>query len=199
MERINDDLKEVRGMAFLGRDLYVNANNSKAMYRLHGDGEGNLRKPALLFATEGGVGHGRNDLAVGPDEKIYSIHGDSVEAPKDAKDYSLGDEESRTEKSPGEGRLIRFDPATGKVETLARGLRNPYGIAFNADGEMFTYDADAEFDMGTPWYRPTRVDQLTVGSDFGWRSVTGKWPPYYPDHPDNAPAASTSAKDRRPP
>jgi hypothetical protein len=37
VERINDDLKEVRGMAFFGRDLYVNANNSKAMYRLRGD------------------------------------------------------------------------------------------------------------------------------------------------------------------
>ena len=51
---------------------------------------------------------------------------------------------------------------------------------------MFTYDADAEFDMGAPWYRPTRVDHLVVGSDFGWRAVTGTWPPYYPDHPGNA-------------
>jgi hypothetical protein len=90
------------------------------------------------------------------------------------------------EDSPRSGHLIRFDPLTREIETLAVGLRNPYGIAFNPDGEMFTYDADAEFDMGTPWYRPTRVVHLTTGSDFGWRSVTGRWPPYYPDHPDNA-------------
>jgi putative heme-binding domain-containing protein len=54
---------------------------------------------------------------------------------------------------------------------------------------MFTYDADAEFDMGAPWYRPTRVDHITAGADFGWRGVTGSWPPYFPDHADNAPPA----------
>ena len=187
VERINDDLKEVRGMVFLGRDLYVNANNSKGMYRLRGDLAGNLDKPELLFATAGGIGHGRNDLAVGPDGKIYSIHGDDVQTLKTATDYTLGFRESRPEHSPGQGHLIRLDPTNGKTETLVTGLRNPFGIAFNPAGDMFTYDADAEFDMGTPWYRPTRVNHLTLGSDFGWRGVTGQWPPYFPDHPDNAP------------
>jgi hypothetical protein len=28
---------------------------------------------------------------------------------------------------------------------------------------------------------------LTPGSDYGWRGVTKSWPPYYPDHTDNAP------------
>jgi putative heme-binding domain-containing protein len=186
VERINDDLKEVRGMVFLGGDLYANANNSKGLYRLNGDSQGNLAKPELMFATSGGVGHGRNDLALGPDGKIYSIHGDDVEVLKTSRDYTRGPGNSRPENSPAVGHLIRFDPATRHAETLVTGLRNPYGIAFNADGEMFSYDADAEFDMGSPWYRPTRVNHLTIGSDFGWRRVTGQWPPHYPDHPDNA-------------
>jgi len=29
--------------------------------------------------------------------------------------------------------------------------------AFNRHGDLFTYDADMEWDMNTPWYRPTRV------------------------------------------
>ena len=58
-------------------------------------------------------------------------------------------------------------------------------MALNPEGDWFTYDADAEFDMGSPWYRPTRVVQLLSGADYGWRAVTGKWPPYFPDHPDN--------------
>jgi putative heme-binding domain-containing protein len=189
VELINDDLKEVRGMAFLGRDLYASANNSKAVFRLRGDSAGNLGKPELLFATEGGVGHGRNDLAVGPDGKIYAIHGDDIRTLDTAKDYTPQGRPLLGEKSARAGHLIRYDPATGQIETLANGLRNPYGIAFNTDGELFTYDADAEFDMGTPWYRPTRVVHLTAGTDFGWRSVTGQWPPYYADHPDNAPPA----------
>ena len=35
--------------------------------------------------------------------------------------------------------------------------------------------------MGSPWYRPTRVCHVTSGSEFGWRSGTGKWPTYFPD------------------
>ena len=71
---------------------------------------------------------------------------------------------------------------------LSAGLRNPFGVDFHHHGEVFTYDADAEYDMGAPWYRPTRVNHLVVGADYGWRGVTKQWPPYYPDHPDNAPA-----------
>jgi putative heme-binding domain-containing protein len=46
---------------------------------------------------------------------------------------------------------------------------------------MFVYDADMEWDMGMPWYRPTRVNHATSGSELGWRSGTGKWPSYYID------------------
>ena len=37
--------------------------------------------------------------------------------------------------------------------------------------------------MGTvmPWYRPTRVNHATSGSELGWRSGTAKWPAAYPD------------------
>ena len=48
--------------------------------------------------------------------------------------------------------------------------------------------------MGTPWYRPTKVKHLTSGADFGWRAVTGSWPPYYPDHPDNTKPHLQSAR-----
>ncbi len=95
VERINDDLKEVRGMVFLGSDLFANANNSRGLYRLRGDGKGNFAKPELLLATEGGVGHGRNSLTVGPDGKIYSIHGDDVRLLKSAQDWTRGRGESR--------------------------------------------------------------------------------------------------------
>jgi putative heme-binding domain-containing protein len=32
-----------------------------------------------------------------------------------------------------------------------------------------------------PWYRPTRVCHVVSGSDYGWRSGSGKWPTYYED------------------
>ncbi len=46
---------------------------------------------------------------------------------------------------------------------------------------MFTYDADMEWDAGQPWYRPTRINHVIIGGEYGWRWGTGKWPPYYED------------------
>ena len=184
-EWINRDLKECRGLTFRGEELFANANNSKGLYRLRPDGDG-FGDPELIFASSGGVGHGRNDLAVGPDRMLYTIHGDAVDLPSEAIDHTSPYREAAKGLDTREGHLLRINPDNLSVEILAAGLRNPYGIDFNLHGDCFTYDADAEHDMGAPWYRPTRMLHLTTGGDFGWRGVTGSWPAYYPDHPDNA-------------
>lgn len=82
--------------------------------------------------------------------------------------------------APG-GWIAQTDPEGKTWEIFSIGYRNPYDMAFNADGELFAYDADMEWDMGMPWYRPTRVVHATSGSEFGWRSGSGKWPTYYLD------------------
>jgi putative heme-binding domain-containing protein len=188
VETINDDLLECRGLLYAYDSLYVNANNSKGLFRLRDtDTDGKFEDVRLLRHFPGSVGHGRNDLALGPDGLIYSIHGDAVDLPtSEITDRTSPFRESRRGRATKEGHLIRTDRDGKQWELVAAGLRNPFGIAFHPDGELFTYDADAEFDMGTPWYRPTRIVQLVTGADYGWRGVTGKWPPYFPDHPDNA-------------
>ena len=191
VESINTLLKEPRGLLFVGKDLYVNANNSKTLFRLRDtNGDDQFDETVRIYYSGGSVGHGRNDLALGPDGFVYSIHGDSVDLPRDVVDHtSPFRKHSRGQKSK-EGHVIRFHPGQEKpkIELFLSGLRNPYGIAFNADGEAFTYDADAEFDMGSPWYRPTRIRHLVRGVDYGWRGVTHQWPPYYCDHPFNPPS-----------
>ena len=188
VELIDTGLQECRGLLFAHDSLYANANNSKGFYRLqdtnHDDQYNEVR---LLHHFPGGVGHGRNDLALGPDGMIYSIHGDSVDVPTDFTDKTSPFRENRRGVQMHEGHVIRTDRDGKTWELLTAGLRNPFGIDFNSDGEMFTYDADDEFDMGAPWYRPTRVQHLVSGGDFGWRGLTGDWPPYFPDHADNAP------------
>ncbi len=32
-----------------------------------------------------------------------------------------------------------------------------------------------------PWYRPTRVNHVISGAEFGWRNGSAKWPDYYSD------------------
>lgn len=82
--------------------------------------------------------------------------------------------------APG-GWICKIDPEGKTWDVFSSGYRNQFDFAFNADGEMFAYDADMEWDFGSPWYRPTRVVHATSGSEFGWRSGTGKWPSYYID------------------
>ena len=67
------------------------------------------------------------------------------------------------------------------MERFAGGFRNAYDFAFTSHGELFTYDADMEWDIGAPWYRPTRVNHVPSGAEFGWRSGWAKWPEYYVD------------------
>lgn len=82
--------------------------------------------------------------------------------------------------APG-GWICKVDPDGTTWEVVSMGYRNQFDFDFNADGEIFAYDADMEWDFGSPWYRPTRVVHATSGSEFGWRSGTGKWPAYYID------------------
>jgi putative heme-binding domain-containing protein len=82
--------------------------------------------------------------------------------------------------APG-GYVVSTDPKGERWELWTGGYRNPYDMAFNADGELFVYDADMEWDFGMPWYRPTRVNHAASGSDLGWRSGSGKWSAAFPD------------------
>src|SRR4029078_3648106 len=58
--------------------------------------------------------------------------------------------------APG-GCIYRTDPDGKRWELLTNGFRNEVDAAYNHEGELFSYDADMEWDMNTPWYRPTRV------------------------------------------
>ena len=188
-EVINQELLECRGLLFAHGALYANANNSKAIYRLQDlDADGSLERVEKLREYSGGVGHGRNDLVLGPDGWIWAIHGDSVDAPAagTSRDITSPLRDSRRGPVRQEGYVVRISPDGSQSEVVCTGLRNPFGIDFNAAGDAFTYDADNEFDMGTPWYRPTRIWQLSAGLDFGWRVAQGQWPPYFPDRADNS-------------
>lgn len=197
-ESLDDTLLEPRGLAFRGTDLFVNANNAHSLLRLRDtDGDGRFDDRAVIKKTPGGVGHGRNNLAFGPDGRLYSIHGNDVRLPEDfdaAQDMRVpcmaldrlrpcawdGFLFDRSATLPA-GHLVRTDVTGARWEVVAAGFRNPYGIAFNEDGEAFTFDADNEGDLGAPWYRPTRINHVVEGGDYGWRQGTAMRPDWYPD------------------
>ena len=196
VEVINDTLLECRGLLYANGALYVNANNSKIFCRLRdSDGDGVFDQTDELLRTEGGVGHGRNHVKLGPDGMLYLAHGNNVVAPANAApDSPLRNfKDDRLIPCPWDpqmfdgdvklpaGHILRGDPDGKKWTLFAGGLRNELDVAWNEDGEMFTFDADMEWDTGTPWYRPCRVNHIVSGADYGWRRGTSKWPEYFPD------------------
>lgn len=196
VEAIEDSLLEPRGLLFAHGSLYVQANNSKALYRLRDtDGDDRFDEVKLLRKMEGGVGHGRNGLALGPDGMIYMALGNNVEVPADVAASSpyrhwgldrlvpcvWNEFVFDAGVKPPAGYIARTDPDGKTWETYAGGFRNPYDLAFNADGELFTYDADMEWDAGAPWYRPTTVMHVVSGGEYGWRQGTSVWPDGFAD------------------
>ncbi len=196
MTEVENSLLECRGLLHAHGVLYANANNTKALFRLRdADGDGVLEQKEELMRTEGGVGHGRNHIKLGPDGRIWIAHGNNVLLPSPLslhsplKNYAWdqvlpnpwdGSMFDGTAEMPA-GHILAYDPATGSIELVAGGLRNPLDIAFNREGELFTYDADMERDVGAPWYMPTRVLHVVSGADFGWRRGTGRSPAWYVD------------------
>jgi putative heme-binding domain-containing protein len=39
-----------------------------------------------------------------------------------------------------------------------------------------------EYDFNTPWYRPTRINHVLSGGEYGWRNGAGKYPEFYYDN-----------------
>lgn len=196
VEVIDDTLLECRGLLCANNCLYANANNSKALYRLRDtDGDDRYDEVQPLMETSGGVGHGRNDLAQGPDRLVYVAHGNNVLLPDGLSDRSplrnfaldrllptpWNDQLFDAGVMPPGGCIVRVDGVGVRRELFCGGFRNEFGLAFNADGELFTYDSDMEWDAGAPWYKPTRLYHLVSGGDYGWRQGTEVWPGWYAD------------------
>ncbi len=151
--------------------------------------------PQLLKKADGRSEHGPHSLVPSPDgEWIYFIagnHTNPIEFDKSMPATTWQEDQlvprkpdprghATTRMAPG-GYIARFRPDGSNWEMVSIGFRNAFDIAFNLEGELFAYDADMEWDFGTPWYRPTRINHCVAGSEFGWRNGSGKWPAYYED------------------
>lgn len=199
VEKLNLAVGSAMGLRYAFGHLYVNGTGPEGyhMYRLRDtDGKGTYGAPELIRKWKGGPGeHGAHGIVVGPDNKLYVVNGNFVDVPEDIlptsphKNYADDQILPRMEdgngfgagrKPPG-GYVIRMDPDGKNAELFGSGQRNTYDIAFNADGELFGFDSDMEWDWGSPWYRPTRAFHITSGADHGFREGSAKWPTYYED------------------
>jgi len=188
-----------QGLLWAFDSLYAVVSNESVpgLHRLtDADNDGLVDSDEYLLKLPGHGEHGPHAVVLAPDGKsLYVSCGNHTDLPKEISSSRLsknwGEDlllprrwdargHAKGRLAPG-GWICKVDRTGKKWEVISSGYRNQYDIAFNADGELFAYDADMEWDLGLPWYRPTRLVHATNGSEFGWRSGTGKWPTYYED------------------
>ncbi|NOS69663.1 MAG: c-type cytochrome [Verrucomicrobia bacterium] len=200
VEPIPAQVKQAMGLCYAHDSLYVNSHgpDGTGLYRLidenHND-QFDTNEVHFLKKMKGEGEHGYHAVVEGPDKMIYVMNGNHTKMPEglspdsphrnyqedlllprlwDANGHAVGI------LAPG-GHVLRTDPEGKKWELVLAGFRNSYDFDFSANGEMFTFDSDMEWDWGLPWYCPTRISHNVTGGEYGWRSGAGRWPDYYAD------------------
>lgn len=207
VEKVPANIRAVNGMLFAFGALYIGVNDyekqiSSGVYRItDSDNDDMPDKVEVLREFDSGSDHGVHAILPAPDGKsLYLITGNNAvlkDGPYDGTaatspvaklwgdDHLLprmpdGRGHNRHVMAPG-GIVYRFTPDGKEFEIFASGFRNIFDGGVNREGELFVYDADMEYDFNTPWYRPTRVNHVVSGAEYGWRNGAGKYPEFYYD------------------
>lgn len=103
--------------------------------------------------------HSANGIAFGSDGFGYvgvgarADHGEILDGPNAGE---------KDELHPLEASILRFDPDTGAVEVYAKGLRNAYDVAWDANGQLWASENQPDFDP------PEEVHRVVPGGEHGY-------------------------------
>ena len=197
------EIRAVNGMVWAFNSLYVGVNDYEnkipcGLYRItDSNGDGDLDKVELLREITARGDHGVHAVLPTPDGKaLYLVCGNGAKKTQTTatsqvpavwgEDHLLprmpdGRGFMRDVMAPG-GIIYRVSPDGKDFEVYSSGYRNIFDASLNEAGELFTYDADMEYDFNTSWYRPTRVNHVVSGAEYGWRNGAGKRPEFYVDN-----------------
>ncbi|MCB0835788.1 MAG: c-type cytochrome [Bacteroidetes bacterium] len=192
------------GLLWAFNSLYIVVNawdgvngKTSGLYRAwDSDDDDIIDQVELLKPLVGAGEHGPHAVLLSPDgNSLYVLAGNHTDLPEDytAVQEAQWEEDqlfpyyvdprghANDRRAPG-GWVAKVDPKGENWEIVSSGYRNPYDMGFNAKGDLFVFDADMEWDMGMPWYRPIRICHATSASAYGWRTGSGKFLAEYPDN-----------------
>ena len=203
VQKVPAEIRAVNGMLFAFGALYVGVNDYEkkipsGLYRITDSNNDDMPdKVELLRAIDSGGDHGVHAVLLTPDGKgLYLITGNNAvlteTVPTSPVQKLWGDDHllprmpdgrghNRHVMAPG-GNVYRVSPDGKEFIQFANGFRNIFDGGVNREGELFVYDADMEYDFNTSWYRPTRINHVVSGAEFGWRNGAGKYPEFYYDN-----------------
>jgi len=120
-------------------------------------GDGAADGPARVVLGGMPTGRHQNDAVVaGPDGRLYLGVGSTCDACR--------------ERHPWSGTILSFRPHGGDVHVVARGLRNPYGLAFDAGGRLWATDEGRDAPEGVP----EELNRIGYGGRYGWPGCWGR-------------------------
>lgn len=193
-EQLIMPISGAQGSGWMDNHFYVNVNG-KGLFRMNYNEDDEIFNILEYLGGPDGRGeHGNHALIQAQDSNdLYVVNGNHTTPPDFTSSSILNWKEdillprnwdarghARGVTAPG-GYITRINSDATEWHIVSIGYRNTYDIAQNQYGDLFAYDSDMEWDMGMPWYRPTRLIHAVSGSDYGWRSGSGKWKEYYED------------------
>jgi glucose/arabinose dehydrogenase len=148
------------GLAWHGRTLYVSEQGRLARYTLRASklsgGKVIVRK--LPFGE-----HQQDNVVVGPDGRLYLGSGSTCDACR--------------ERNPRSATILSMKPDGTDVRIVARGLRNPYGLAFEPGTNKLFASVNGQDKLGTK-SKPEPAESVVLvkhGAFYGWPRC---WPSY---------------------
>ena len=158
------------GLAWLDGRLIVSSRGRLSAWQ-DTDGDGLAEEVQVIRSDLPAAGlHQNNDVDVGPDGRLYVGMGTASNADVEGE-------------QAWSGAVLAIEPETAAVEVYARGLRNPFGLAFAADGAL--YATDNGVDPKLVEAAPEEVNRITPGGFYGHPYIFGDQP-----RPDGPPPPS---------
>ena len=144
------------GVAWRGRTLYVSAQGTVHALRLTRAGEAAGRTTIVTGLPY--ELHQQDNVVLGRDGRLYLGSGSTCDACR--------------ESDPRSAAILSFRPDGSDLEVVARGLRNPFGLAVDPETGRLWVSVNARDDLGE-WNPAESVVRIRKGAHYGW---PGCWP-----------------------
>ncbi|XZE21835.1 PVC-type heme-binding CxxCH protein [Pirellulaceae bacterium SH449] len=153
------------GIAFHQGELYVVSRSKLIKLRdQNNDGRADSVDDILILETEANYPHnGLSAIVVGPDSKLYIGQGENFGAT-----YRLVGKQCEQSGSGEGGNIFCCNPDGSELRRFATGLWNPFGLCFDARGDLWTVDNDPD---SRP---PCRLIRVLEGGDYGFQFRFGR-------------------------